>query len=917
LKCPKCGKAFILTVAADGTLSASLVPQPPGEANAATIVSDPSAAPAAEVSFTIKQAPVGATPIPTAAFASAPPAATDSAGAADKGALGADVPRVIGNYEIIRCLGKGGMGAVYLARQRSLDRPAALKVIHPRWAADPRFLVRFTREAYAAAQLVHHNVVQVYDIGADQGTHWFSMEYVDGTSLGAMLAANGPMEPRTAAGYILQAARGLQFAHERGMVHRDVKPDNLMLNKQSVVKVADLGLVCTPGAVDEVPRADRTKDAGAKTAATGTLASLVGVTHVNQTMGTPAYMAPEQIRSASTVDERADIYSLGCTLYALLTNRPVFPAKTPQEMMKKQQSEAPTPPETYVKSIPKALSDIILRTLAKNPSDRYPSTADFVRALEGFLDLGGSAQAQLAEQHAAILEQGAAAFRSVAVAPWRSLAIAVGLALCGLGFAISALVYLLTGRGWMVAGSFLGLAVLTPLMHFVVHGVATRSYLLRLLRQHVLGCDWRDGLKAAGIGLLLVLLLALTGLFWPWLFVCGFAALFACAIYFLLDRPLTQQRQAALVEVEQMLKGLRLRGIAEDEIQRFICRFAGEHWEPLFEELFGYEAKLAARAKWGAGPKGPRPTFAAWRDPLVRWIHARERARQEARDRKHLQAIEQQNLVAEGMQPAEAQRQAEAVADAMVEKAHQFKEAEFVDEALVEEVARPIPQMKTLPHEPATAPARTTEDFGEDVDMVEIIETAPPPQAPVPSPPPAPPRTAPPPPAPPRPRVDVRELVAVAEKPPPRPRRPGPSLGDRVLAAGTRFLVGVCLLGASVAGLYFIDFAEDLKAVSPLDLDSWKALAAKLLEPRLLALDVAIKPLTCLAAAAAGLLLALSSFQPIRGVGLLHYGCAIVMIAGPWLGVPAVESLDPAIVSLAAGGAFSLVLLVLAGLGRR
>ena len=149
-------------------------------------------------------------------------------------------------YEVIKELGRGGMGAVYLARQVPLDRPVALKVMNAKWASDPIFLARFTREAYAAAQLVHHNVVQIYDIGEQAGVNFFSMEFVDGKSLGDILKRDGKVTPEAAAGFIVQAARGLKFAHDRGMIHRDVKPDNLMLNVHGIVKVADLGLVKRP-----------------------------------------------------------------------------------------------------------------------------------------------------------------------------------------------------------------------------------------------------------------------------------------------------------------------------------------------------------------------------------------------------------------------------------------------------------------------------------------------------------------------------------------------------------------------------------------------------------------------------------------------------------------------------------------------
>ena len=153
------------------------------------------------------------------------------------------LPAALGGYRLLEPLGRGGMGVVYLARQVSLDRLVALKVMNARWASDPAFLVRFTREAHAAARLVHHNLVQVYDFGIEKGVPYFSMEFVKGRTLAALVKEQGKLDVKEAVGYVLQAARGLAYAHSQGMVHRDVKPDNLLLNNFGVIKVADLGLV--------------------------------------------------------------------------------------------------------------------------------------------------------------------------------------------------------------------------------------------------------------------------------------------------------------------------------------------------------------------------------------------------------------------------------------------------------------------------------------------------------------------------------------------------------------------------------------------------------------------------------------------------------------------------------------------------
>jgi len=285
----------------------------------------------------------------------------------------ADRPAILAGYQIVRQLGQGGMGTVYLARQTQPDRHVALKVLNPQWAGNPSFLARFTREACAAAQLVHPHIVQIYDIGAEGDIYYFSMEYAQGQSLGDLLQENGRLDPEVAAGYILQAARGLKHAHEQGMVHRDIKPDNLLLDAQGIVKVADLGLVKMPN-----PAGDEQLSV---------LVALAGthVTGVGVAMGTPAYMAPEQGRNAATVDQRADIYSLGCTLYVLLTGRPPFEGNSAQEVITKHFHEPIVRPETLVEQVPQEISDVLVKMLAKKPEDRQANMSEVIADLENFL----------------------------------------------------------------------------------------------------------------------------------------------------------------------------------------------------------------------------------------------------------------------------------------------------------------------------------------------------------------------------------------------------------------------------------------------------------------------------------------------------------------------------------------------------
>jgi serine/threonine protein kinase len=396
--------------------------------------------------------------------------------------LGDDVPPRLGGYEVLKVLGKGGMGAVLLGRQLSLDRKVALKVMHPKIAQNPSFVARFTREAYAAAQLTHHNVIQIYDIGEDKGQHFFSMEFVPGQSLMDIVKKEGKLPAEVAVGYILQAARGLRYGHNQGMVHRDIKPDNLMLNLEGVVKVADLGLVKLPGG-------DLPEQAGALPPADDDTPGNTNLTRTGAVMGTPAYMSPEQSTDSGSVDARADIYSLGCTLYVLITGRPPFEGKTALEIISKHQTEPITPPEVVVKRVPPALSSILLKMMAKRPEDRHQTMDEVIAALEGFLGLERTGPFNPKEEQADQLEKCAHQyqFRSKAGAK-RSMGFAF-FAACALGVVGAAFMGMTA-----VAGGLLGLAVMTPLAYFVIHGTLTGSVVFTKVRAVVFGMRFFDWL---------------------------------------------------------------------------------------------------------------------------------------------------------------------------------------------------------------------------------------------------------------------------------------------------------------------------------------------------------------------------------------------------------------------------------------
>lgn len=341
----------------------------------------PKAGPGASRDFSMNQQTMDSASGPPASIASSSSSGTSNPLSGSTSSIGSAIGiQRLGGYRILKELGAGGMGSVYLAKQISLDRACALKTIQAKWAQNPRVIARFIREAYAAAQLTHHNVVQIYDLGVDGNINFFSMELVSGGSLDDQLKTKGKLPPKLAATLILQASRGLKFAHDHGMVHRDIKPANLMMTADGMVKVADMGLVKTQG-TDELSAADADVQSLVLASARSQ------VTAIGSSMGTPAYMSPEQSADATSVDKRADIYSLGCTFYALLTGKPPFEGNTMLEVITKHRVEKIVRPERIISGLPSVLGDMIEKMTAKKPEDRYQDLEELIIELEVYLEL--------------------------------------------------------------------------------------------------------------------------------------------------------------------------------------------------------------------------------------------------------------------------------------------------------------------------------------------------------------------------------------------------------------------------------------------------------------------------------------------------------------------------------------------------
>jgi serine/threonine-protein kinase len=295
---------------------------------------------------------------------------------------------VLGQYVLLERLGEGGMGQVFKARHKKLDRVVALKLIKKHLVASADLVARFRREIQAAAQLSHPNIVMAFDADEIDGIHFYTMEYVEGTTLSHIVKRSGPLPISMACEYVRQVASGLQHAHEKGMVHRDIKPSNLIQtwtsrpldptagaradeqNRQlwgshmPVIKILDMGLVRPTGALNV------------------TVGSL---TEKGALMGTPDYISPEQALNAQTVDIRSDLYSLGATFYFLITGRVAFPGGTVMDKIIRQRMDEPPPVAKLRPETPAEVQAIIHKLMAKPPEMRYQTPAELAKVLAVYL----------------------------------------------------------------------------------------------------------------------------------------------------------------------------------------------------------------------------------------------------------------------------------------------------------------------------------------------------------------------------------------------------------------------------------------------------------------------------------------------------------------------------------------------------
>ena len=264
----------------------------------------------------------------------------------------------LGKYRLLDLLGRGGMGSVFVAEHTTMKRQVALKIISKQLGRDPASIEQFITEARSIAALDHPNIVQAYDIDNEGGRYYIVMEYVEGRDLGRIVDSDGPLDCRAATDFIRQAAAGLDHAHSRDMIHCDVKPANLLVNSQAVVKILDMGMARLIGS-------DRNVSGG----------------QGERVLGTVDYLAPEQALDSSRMDHRADVYSLGCTLYYLLSGHPPFPGGTLHERILKHQTQEPPDIRDKRRDVPQDLADVCRRMMAKDPADRCQTAGEVAELL--------------------------------------------------------------------------------------------------------------------------------------------------------------------------------------------------------------------------------------------------------------------------------------------------------------------------------------------------------------------------------------------------------------------------------------------------------------------------------------------------------------------------------------------------------
>jgi hypothetical protein len=532
------------------------------------------------------------------------------------------LPRRIGGYRVLRELGRDRLGPVLLARHGATGRLVALTVLKPEWACLLVFVDRLLRDAFIAAQVAHPNLVRLIAWGEDRGRVYFASELVKGITLAERVEQQGPLPPREAVAHVLQAARGLKFAHGQGLFHGDVRPEVITVDDEGVTRVDRLGLAKTPQSV----AADEAR------AQTGPIP--VGDRWV------------EEARAAARVDLRG----LGRTFHQLLTGSPPVGGDS-----------ATIVPRMTARGVAPDLAALVGSFIDARPESGYTDLGLAVAALERTLNAQNSGSTAPGEEHARTLMECITSFRAAPAAQLRRRVVNGAAA----AWAVAVLVSLLA-RQPRVAAGFLGLGLMTLLAYFVVNGVTRRTELFAKVRALLLESrgDWLVGMAVL---VLVLTILVVFHLHWAYLGFGILGVVVALALHFEFDRKVEAERRGAVDAARALLRTLRLSGVDEGTLRRFVRTAAGDDWEEFFAVLFGSEALRATREPSDRGLRRLiRTRSVPWRDWVATWIEARQEARGQAREQLLLQSIEERAMVADGVNLLTARRKSRRIAEAMV-----------------------------------------------------------------------------------------------------------------------------------------------------------------------------------------------------------------------------------------------------------
>ncbi|MDR3617758.1 MAG: serine/threonine-protein kinase [Paludisphaera borealis] len=644
-RCPGCEKTFQLTIPADGASGA---------------VASPFAQSSVE-------------PVEPAPSLEALPASLDAPEPGFKlGRLPRGTPRLVGRYLVLRLLGHSPRGKSLLARPLSLAGPVVLKLVEADRANDPIFVERHLREALASAQLASPYLAPIVEIGRAGPSTYTALEYLPGASLAEELARRGPIDGRQAAAWILQAARGLAVAHAQGIWHRDVKPENLRLSPDGLVVVDDLGLETTPSlaaAESGLDQAGRKGPRGRGQSASQDAAPAAPKI-ARAAVGTPIYMAPEQARDAILVDGRADIYSLGCTFYELVTGRPPYARANASELIAGHQNEPLIPPREFAPNLPHALSDVILTMTRKTPEERYPSMDVVIDVLENWLGLRAGPKTPDERGYNEAIQQAAHVLSDSPAARLRRLI------LLGSGGVWLAFLLLLVGLGaYRVAVVIAGFGMLTASALALTSKSAQPSGLVDLVREVLLGGGLRSWIVTS------VGLLVLVGLVFQSGLACSMVFLGLCvgsllgAFAYFVDRPFAAESSQAVAAVSAVLRRLRQAGYDERLLREKLAATAGRGWEPLFAAVFGDRAVAAERLRRLYDPSaGFVSGRLSWKGAVERGLASLLEWRRDNRLRRLFQNVEEARLEAEGLNLMTARRRSWRISKALILAAAEWRD---------------------------------------------------------------------------------------------------------------------------------------------------------------------------------------------------------------------------------------------------